>query len=264
MYTNGSACNEWICERVNVENVSSKGDESMLCNKKRMYADRLRQLNRLAVDSPVEYWAVANQASEIVVEQVGPDIENPIVDLRDGRTLYVVWLSLAAERPGLRLYDFRFEPPWPDSHFEQLPGFTESCVSQIYILPNELDYPREDILNFRFGKTGWRLPYSRVVGVLCAVSATPIPREFKHGASIPVGLKFFGRSGQQLAAANVVLWADRWREPAGTRPAATPFAVMDVAEPSDAELSPDSSLYKGPPPALTVCERSRAEYLRSK
>jgi len=164
-----------------------------------MYADRLHQLNRLGVDSPVEYWAVDNQASEIVVKQVGPDIENPIVDLRDGRTLYVVWLSLSSKRPGLHLYDFRFEPPWPDSKFEQLPRFTESCVGQAYILPNQLEYPRGDILNFRFGKSGWRLPYTRVEGVLCALSTTPIPDEFKHGASVPVGVKFFGKSGHQLA-----------------------------------------------------------------
>jgi hypothetical protein len=242
----------------------------MICNpKRRLYADRLCQLNELGLPNPFEYGSVDNltyveQAGKIKVEQVGPDIENPIVDLRDGRTLYVVWLSLSAERPGLHLYDFRFELPWPDSKFEQLPRSTESCVGQAYILPDQLDYPREDILNFRFGKTGWRLPYSRVEGVLCALSDTPIPAEFKHGVSIPVRVKFFGESGEQLAEASVVLWADRWREPAVIRPSATPPIEADVGEPSNVELSQGSRLYAGPPPELTVCERSFAEYIRTR
>jgi hypothetical protein len=68
----------------------------MICNpKRRLYADRLCQLNELGLPNPFEYGSVDNltyveQAGKIKVEQVGPDIENPIVDLRDGRTLYVV------------------------------------------------------------------------------------------------------------------------------------------------------------------------------
>lgn len=182
--------------------------------------------------------------SRLPYEQCGPDIENPIVDLRDGRTLYVVWLSFVAQIPGVYLYDYLFEPPWPDSNFEQLPEFTESCVGQAYILPNQLDYAREDILNFRFGRTGWRLPCTRIEGVLCALSATSIPQEFKHGASIPVGLKFFGRSGQQLAAASVVLWADRWREPAVARPSTKPPVAMHKLGPSIAAGPSRSGLYE--------------------
>ena len=135
----------------------------------------MRQLTRLGLAMPFEFGLVDDQASQVVVEQAAPDIECPIVDLQDGRTLYVVWLSLVAERPGVHLYDYRFEPPWPDRNFAMLPSFSDSCIGEAYVLPNRLEYPRADILNFRFGKTGWRLPYTRVEGVLCALSATSIP-----------------------------------------------------------------------------------------
>jgi len=107
-------------------------------HKARIYADRLRQLGRLGLSTLFESGPPRNTPADLTVEQCGPDIENPIVDLRDGRTLYVVWLSLLAEKPGLRLYDFRFEPPWPDRNFEMLPGFTESCIGEAYVLPNQL------------------------------------------------------------------------------------------------------------------------------
>ena len=165
------------------------------------------------------------------------------IDLQDGRTLYVVWLSLVAERPRVHLYDYRFEPPWPDRNFERLPNFIESCIGEAYVLPNDLTYPRVDGLNSRFGKTGWRLPCTRVEGVLCALSATPIPEECRDGASITVGLKFFGRSGQQLAATSVVHWADRWVEPAVTRPAAEPPVAVDVADATVAARPRRSTLY---------------------
>jgi len=237
----------------------------MLCNQKRkIYADRLQQLNRLGLALPLEFGAVDNQTPEVEVEQVGPDIDSPIVDLRDGRTLYVVWLSLAAKRPGLRLYDYRFVPPWPDNDFQQLPSFADSHIGDYYRLPDGLEYPREEVLNLNVLKAGWRLPSTRVVGVLCALSDTPIPPEFKHGASIPLEVKFFGRSGRQIATAGVGLCADRWREPAVTRPTTRPPIGVDIAEPCVATRPRGSSLYEGPPPALTVCERSRAEYLRSR
>jgi hypothetical protein len=217
-----------------------------LSQKKRIYADRLRQLERLGLSAPFEFSPPKNTPSIVTVDQLGCDFDSPIVDLRDGRTLYVVWVSVVAERPGVYVYDYRFEPPWPDRTFEMLPSFTESSVGQAYVLPNRLEYPREEILNFRIGKTGWRLPYTRVEGVLCAVSATPIPDEFKHGASIPVGLKFFGKSGQQLAAASLVQWADRFRELAVTGPAARPPVAADKADPSVAARPRLCTLY-GPP-----------------
>jgi hypothetical protein len=215
------------------------------CNqKRRLYADRLRQLNKLGLPMPFECGGVDNQTSQIAVEQAAPDIECPIVDLQDGRTLYIVWLSLAAERSGVRLYDYRFEPPWPDHNFQQLPNFADSHIGEFYCLPGGLEYPRGDVLSLNFLKTGWRLPNTGVEGVLCALSATSIPEEFKHGASIRVGLKFFGRSGQQLAAASVVLWADRWHEPALTRPSTKPLVAMDESGPTVAARPSRSGLYE--------------------
>jgi hypothetical protein len=243
----------------------------MSCSQMRkVYADRLRQLSQLGLPTPLECGSVDNQTSDIAIEQVALDIECPIIDLRDGRTLYVVWLALVAERPGVLLYDYRFEPPWPDRNFETLPTFTESRIGEAYVLPNDLAYPRADVLNFRFGKTGWRLPCTRVEGVLCALSATPIPEEYRHGASIRVGLKFFGRSGQRLASTSVVLWADRWVEPAVTRSTAKPAVEVDEADFVVDARPGRSSLYEpsgwndprvadqqGPPPAVTVHERFR-------
>jgi hypothetical protein len=240
-----TACNAGLCERVNVCTLFSKEGKWTVfpSQKKRLYAERLRQLERLGLSSPCEFDPKKSAPSNVTIEQLGSDLDSPVVDLRDGRTLYVVWVSVVAERPGVCLYDYRFEPPWPDRNFETLPSFTESCVGQAYVLPNKLEYTRQDILNFRIGKTGWRLPYTRVEGVLCAVSATPIPDEFKHGASIPVGLKFFGRSGQQLAAVSLVQSADRFREPAVNRPTAKPPAAMDEADPGVAVRPRRSNLY---------------------
>lgn len=217
----------------------------MFCyQKRRLYSDRLRKLNELGLSIPIEYGLADNQTSQIVVEQAAPDIDCPVVDLQDGRTLYVVWLSLAAERSGVRLYDYQFEPPWPDHDFQPLPTFADSHIGEYYRLPGGLEYPRGDVLNLNFLKTGWRLPSTRVEGVLCALSATSIPEQFKHGASIPVGLKFFGSSGQQLAAASVVLWADRWQEPAVARPSKKPPFAQVESGPIVAARPSRSSLYE--------------------
>ena len=81
-------------------------------------------------------------------------------------------------------------------------------------------FPREDILNLNIGRAGWRVPCTRVEGLLCACSATPIPKEYPHGARIPVTVRFFGKSGRQLAEAPVIVWADRWDERATKQPAA--------------------------------------------
>ena len=118
------------------------------------------------------------------------------------------WLSVAGGRPGALLHDFRFVPPWPDKAFQTLPT-TESCRGKAYVLPGSWEFPREDILNFRFGKTGWRLPLTPVEGWLCAYSATPIPPEYKHGAVIEVRIEFFGKSGCQLAQTISTLMVDR-------------------------------------------------------
>ena len=158
---------------------------------------------------PPEYGGIKKPVPLLTVEQAAHDIECPIMDLPDGRTLYILWLSLVADVPGTRLDYYRVEPPWPDSNFESLPSFKESHVGEYYKLPGGLDFPREDILNFNFVKSGWRLPGNRVTGVLCAVSTTAIPDEFKHGATIPVTVRFFNRTGQQLAATTAILWADR-------------------------------------------------------
>jgi hypothetical protein len=205
--------------------------------------ERLRQLERLGLLLSFEHQLLSSQPSDVFVEQCGLGIESPVLDLSDGRTLYLVWLSLVAERPGTCLFDYRFVPPWPDRGFQSLPSFADSHIGEAYVLPGKWDYPREDVLNLRFGKTGWWLPSTSVEGVLCALSGTPIPKEFKHGASIPVGIKFYGRSGQERGATSVVLWADRWREPAVTRRTAKPPVAVDVADSVVATLPRRSTLY---------------------
>src|SRR6266478_3988074 len=241
MFARAAHRNSRTCERVNVANVFSKGARGMLSSPgQKMRRERLCHLQRLGLSMPFEF---KSRPSEVEVEQSGSALECPIVDLRDGHTLYVVWLSLWATRPGVRLYDFRFEPPWRDHGFLRLPNFADSHMGEYYLLPDGLEYPREDVLNFNFLKAGWRLPSARVDGALCALSATPIPQEYPHGASIPVGVKFFGKSGQQLAAASLVLWAGRWREPAVTRPSAKPHVAVDESDPSIAARPFRSSLY---------------------
>jgi hypothetical protein len=177
--------------------------------KSRFLRDRLAQLNRLGLVMPPEHHELRPTVSAISVEQAANEYECPIMDLPDGRTLYVIWLSLVAAAPGTRLDSYRVEPPWPDPNFESLPSFKGSHIGEYYKLPGGLEYPRQDILNFNFVKPGWRLPGNRVEGVLCAISGTAIPDEFKHGASIPVTVRFFNRTGQQLAATTANLWADR-------------------------------------------------------
>jgi hypothetical protein len=119
----------------------------------------------------------------------------------------------------------------------------DSHVGEYYRLPNGLEYPREDVLNLNFLKTGWCLPCTRVEGVLCALSATPIPQEYRHAASITVGVKFFGRSGRQLAATSVVLWADRWHQRAVIRASTKPTVAGDEADPGATGRPPRSSLF---------------------
>jgi len=177
--------------------------------KSKIYAERLRQLERLGLVMPSEYQLLDTRPSEVAVEQCENESLPLVTDLPDGKTLYDVWISLWAERPGVRLSYYRLEPPWRDHGFLELPRFADSHVGEQYRLPGELELPRSTVLNLNFCKTGWPLPSTRVEGVLCAWSATPIPKQFRHGATIPVTVRLFDRGGQQLAETTVTLWVDR-------------------------------------------------------
>ena len=176
---------------------------------RKAWGERLRQLERLGLLLSFEHQLLGHQPSEVEVGQCANELDCPVMDMPNEQTLFVVWVSLWAERPGVRLYDFRFEPPWRDHGFVRLPSFADSHIGEGYCLPDGLGYSREAVLNFNFLKAGWRLPNTRVEGVLCALSDTPIPVEYKHGALIPVRVRFFDRAGPQLAEATVTLWADR-------------------------------------------------------
>jgi hypothetical protein len=212
---------------------------------RRVYAARLRQLQQLGLAMPFEHTFSDTQPPEIFVEQCSAGFDSSLFDLHDGRTLYFVWLSLAAEKAAVSVYDFRFVPPWPDNNFVQLPAFADSSRGGAYVLPNNWDLPREDVLNFRFGKTGWRLSSRRVEGVLCGLSETPIPAEYPHGAQIEVGVKFYGRSGQQLGETTVLPWADRWDERAVKPTTKRLPTVTREVEPSAPAQPCSSGLYEG-------------------
>jgi len=170
---------------------------------RKLYAKRLRQLARLGFAIPCEYYLLSSQPSEAFAKE-----RSSVFDLQDRGTLYLVWLSIGADRPGACLYDFRFVPPWPDRGFQRLP-IIDSCCGGTYVLPNKWEFPREDILNLHFKTTGWRLPRTPVEGLLCGLSATPIPLEYRDGAQIPVRIEFFGKSGQRLPDVMATLCVDR-------------------------------------------------------
>ncbi len=174
----------------------------------KLYETRMRQLAQLGFGPASVHELTNSQPSEALVEQCAFPTECLALDLVDQGTLFMPWLSVAAGRPGARLYDFRFVPPWPNNEFQTLTT-TESCRGEAYVLPNGWEFPREDILNFRFGKTGWRLPLTPVEGWLCAYSATPIPPEYKYGAFIDLRIEFFGKFGCQLAQTISTLMVDR-------------------------------------------------------
>jgi hypothetical protein len=174
----------------------------------KLYENRLRQLAQLGFRPASVLELTNSQPSEALVEQCASPTECLALDLADQGTLFMLWLSVAGGRPGVRFHDFHFVPPWPDKEFQTLPT-TESCRGEAYVLPNGWEFPREDVLNFCFGKTGWRLPLTPVEGWLCAYSATPIPPEYKHGAVIEVRIEFFGKSGCQLAQTISTIMVDR-------------------------------------------------------
>ena len=178
----------------------------MLTNQKKISAVRLYQLAQLGYATPYDDEVLTQP--EALVEQCAPSIECPLRDLGDQGSLYMVWLSVSAERPGVCLYDFRFLPPWPDRGFQTLAS-NDNCPPNTYVLPNGWSFPRETVLNWRFGKTGWRLPLTPVEGWLFAHSLTPVPPECKYGAQVEVGIEFFGKSGRRLAETDSILRLDR-------------------------------------------------------
>jgi hypothetical protein len=249
----------------------------LLDQERKLYLQRLQQLEQLGLAMPFGFHMVASRPREIEVEQCANEQDCPVIDLPDNRTLFVVWVSLWAERPGVQLSDFRFEPPWRDHGFVRLPNFADSHVGVYYCLPGGLEYPREDVLNVNFLKAGWRLPSIRVEGVLCALSDTPIPEGYKHGALIPVTVRFFNRAGQQLAEATVTFWADRLThhpqkvqhtaEGRSAKPRSAPNAAAKphaAAQPPQSSLdgpggpellpSPDEVQLRGTPPAARIRE----------
>src|SRR5215469_1666484 len=99
------------------------------------YENRLHQLAQLGYATPLDRESLHCQPSEALLEQIAAPIECPLRDLGDQGTLYTVWLSVVAERPGVCLYDFRFLPPWPDRGFQTLTS-TDNCPPNTYILPD--------------------------------------------------------------------------------------------------------------------------------
>ena len=182
----------------------------MHATRTKIHQERLRQLGTLGASVPLYSQEPGPELTEVTLEQIEPSMFCPALDLSDGRTLYVVWLSLLAERPGVTLFDFRFVPAWPDRGFIPLPSFKESHIGQAYILPGGLSLPQHDVLNLRFVKSGWRLPDIRVEGLLAALSETPIPNHYRHGDVIPVTVQLFGRAGQMLGQVSVEMGADLW------------------------------------------------------
>jgi len=222
--------------------------------------ERLRQLERLGLLLSFEHQLLGSQPSEVFVEQCGLGIESPVLNLSDGRTLYMVWLSLVAERPGACLYDYRFVPPWPDRGFQKLPSFADSHIGEVYVLPGKWEYPREDVLNLRFGKTGWRLPCTRVEGLLAALSDTPIPEEYRHGSPTPVRVEFFSKSGRQLAETTVTLCADRMtHHPQKAQHAAEGRSAKPVVAPAAA--AKPSAIAR--PRRSTLYDEAGGSYLRA-
>jgi hypothetical protein len=174
---------------------------------RKLFAQRMHQLAQLGY-VPCEQQLLNNERSEAIVEQCAPPFDCPLFDLQEGGTLYLVWLSIVAERPGLCLYDFRFVPPWPDREFQILPT-TDGCRGPVYVLPNGWEFPLRDVLNLRFRATGWRLHCTRAEGLLCGLSTKPIPRNYRHGEEISVRVEFFSKSGRRLAETVSTLWVDR-------------------------------------------------------
>ena len=118
-----------------------------------IYHERLCQLERLGFSMPFEFSLLDSQPTEVAVEQRASELDCPVVDLPHGQTLFIVWVSLWAERPGVRLFDFRFVPPWRDDSFLRLPTFANSHIGDYYHLPGGLEYPRAKVLNFNFLKS---------------------------------------------------------------------------------------------------------------
>jgi hypothetical protein len=174
---------------------------------KKLYVERLRQLAQLGYAIPYEQ-QLNNHPSEVIVEQCAPPIDCLLFDLLDQGTIYIVWLSVTAKRPGVYLFDYRFVPPWPDQNFRTLPT-TEACRGEAYVLPNNWEFTGSDVLNMRFRASGWRLECRPVEGVLCGMSTSPVPKQYKRSAGIEVGVEFFGKSGRCLAQTVTTLCLDR-------------------------------------------------------
>ena len=183
----------------------------MVREEREVYASRLEQLRCLGVTLPLAYELTRiESASPIRIEQLETEVESCVSALPDGQTLLLAWISLRAERPGLRLHEFRLAPPWPDADIHPVPMSRDNELGDYHTLPGGLQFLTEDILNCNFRKSGWRVPYHEVKGVLCAISETPVPDHYQHGDEISAGLQLFSRSGRVLGATKVTLWVDVW------------------------------------------------------
>ena len=206
--------------------------------KTRFLADRLRHLTRLGLLMPPEYRELEAFVPAIALEQAANPVECPIMDLPDGRTLYLIWLSLVATVPGTRLDFFRIEPPWPDSNFEALPRFEGSHVGDYYKLPGGLDFPREDILNFNFVKSGWRLPGNRVEGLRVRSARRQFQKNSNTEPRSRLGCFFLTGTGQQFAATTVQFWAEPTQSSSAT--SETAWSDSTGAKPKVASDPPTS------------------------
>ena len=61
---------------------------------------KLRQLERLGLLLSFEDQFLGHQPYQLEVEQCASELDCPVMDLPDNQTLFVVWLSLWAERAG--------------------------------------------------------------------------------------------------------------------------------------------------------------------
>jgi hypothetical protein len=124
----------------------------------------------------------------LMISQYGGECDRAFVIPGRG-TGYVVYTKMANDRGGMvALCDVALRLPWADRYFEWLGDPEELYRRKSYRFQNDLDYPKNEVINhFVFGRR--RLRYSDFIeGALLGFSAVRIPDCFPHGCLLEAEL----------------------------------------------------------------------------
>ncbi len=176
--------------------------------------ERLQRLNlarrMLAVGVPLNIDR-DDENTGLLMRQIGAVTESGAFDLKDGRTGYMVHMSITITQGVFAIAGIALELPWTDCGISLIDDPRESGARyNRYWFPGNdtLAFERRAVINHFVNVRRLRRRGTTIEGLLLLVGSEPIPDAFAHGASFPASIVVVDQYDNSYKC-EITLWADR-------------------------------------------------------